>query len=90
MVCYPSLAEKAQNICHILDYDVKIYVTESWEDSNSQVDKAIADGYEMILGDVSAAGFASQKNVGSMLITTGLETVDKHSSFCLRMHCYHY
>lgn len=77
MVCYPSLAEKAQNICHILDYDVKIYVTESWEDSNAQVEKAIADGYEMILGDVSAAGFASQKNVGSMLITTGLETVEE-------------
>ena len=87
IVCYPSLAEKAGRICRVLDYDVKTYVTNTWEESRAMVDKAIGDGYEMILGDVSACRFASSRNVGNMLITTGIETVeevfDRISSFFL-------
>ena len=76
LVCYPSLAEKAGNICRVLDYDVKTYVTESSDESRFQVDLAISEGYGMILGDVSACRHASERGVANMLITTGLETVE--------------
>ena len=77
IVCYPSLAEKADNICRLLDYDVKTYVTRSWAESQAQVDRAISDGYAMILGDVTACRHAASRNIGNMLITTGMETVNE-------------
>lgn len=77
IVCYPSIADLAQQLCDILNFHSKILVTRSWEDTVKHIDTLKKEGCELILGDMSACRYAKECSLPSMLFNSGSETIKK-------------
>lgn len=77
IVCYPNIASLASQICDILNYEIEILVTHSWEDTVSHIDFLKEKGCELIIGDMSACRYSKECDIPSMLFTSGSETIKK-------------
>lgn len=75
IVGYPDIAGFSRQLCNILNYNMDIFVTHSWKDTQTIIDRLIAENYTLIIGDASACRYSKDKRITSMLITSGSETI---------------
>ena len=77
IVAYPNIATLTRQICEILNYDIDIFVTDSWEDTTQHIDYMKDRGYQLIVGDMSACRYSRECGISSILFTSGSETIRK-------------
>ncbi|MCF2681507.1 sigma-54-dependent transcriptional regulator [Faecalicatena contorta] len=77
IVCYPSIAALAEQLGDILNYDLNILITYSWEDTVKHIDTLRKQGCELVIGDMSACRYARECNIPNMLFNSGSETIKK-------------
>lgn len=77
IVCYPSIATLAEQLGDILNNNLHILITYSWEDTVKHIDTLKKQGCELIIGDMSACRYAKECNIPNMLFNSGSATVKK-------------
>lgn len=77
IVCYPSIAVLAEQLGEILNHDLNILITYSWDDTVKHIDTLKKQGCELIIGDMSACRYAKECNIPNMLFNSGSATIKK-------------
>ena len=77
IVAYPNIATLTRQICEILNYDIDIFITDSWEDTTAHIDYMKEKGYQLVIGDMSACRYSKESGISSILFSSGSETIKK-------------
>lgn len=75
MVGFPSIAEATKTICTLLDIEMDIFVIHDEEEVNLMLLELKQKGFSLIVGDVVTVEFAKSIGLGSVLLTSGRESV---------------
>ena len=77
LVGRPSITKIGQTLCDLLQYtEVKIESISSVEDTENILRKARQDGYSLVVGDMRTVNYAQLMNMQSILIMSGIETIE--------------
>lgn len=77
IVGFPSITSMAAPICDIMQYKIEIHTVKNVKEVHPLLDQLTEQGIDLIVGDVLTAETASKIGLNSMLITSGLESVQK-------------
>jgi|GEM_PF-355348 len=75
IIGFPNICRGVAEVSSLLDFDIPIYSVEEAEDVPEALQKAFADGIQIVLGDVVTVNTAEQMGYNGILITTGRESV---------------
>ncbi len=76
IVSFPSLVRNAQFLCDLLQYHIDIYTWEKAEDIEPLLEMLQRNNYDMVLCDTIVDTLAKQRNFNSILIASGIESVE--------------
>lgn len=77
IVGFAPIVEGAYTVCEILDADISSYTVEKKEEVEPKLIKLKEEGYNVIIGDVTAVKAAEKIGMNGVLLTSGKESVLK-------------
>lgn len=77
LVAYPNITRVATMLCNVLQYDVPVYSISQSDPLEKTVDTLIRQGVTLIIGDVAATQYARHCSLDAILITSGVESLEK-------------
>lgn len=77
VVGFAGLIKTSQIICEIMRYKVPAYTITSEEDAGRMAKKLAGTDIELVVGDVIATDYAALCGLNTLLITSGVESVEQ-------------
>ncbi len=78
LVSYADIGDTARKLCELMGYDIDIYPLDSPQNAEAVLLRVQEQGYAVILCDAGANAIAQHLGLGSVLITSGPESI-RHS-----------
>lgn len=76
IVGFPSITQNAHFLCEMFQYDIDIYTLHDHSDVHKTLAILKSKGYQMILCDMITDSLAKQYDLSSILITSGVESIE--------------
>ncbi|QXE17868.1 sigma-54-dependent Fis family transcriptional regulator [Clostridium sp. 001] len=77
IVGFPTIAEGAATVCSLLDIDIPTYIIQSEDQVIPKLKELQKENYQVIIGDVITTQKAEKLGFGTVLFTSGKESVLK-------------
>ena len=77
IVCYENIADYIRSLQAVINHNYKTVVIQNWENIRSIIEELRREGYTLILGDAAAVAFANEVGLQSMLLSSGIESVEQ-------------
>lgn len=76
IIGFPSITKNAHFLCDMFQYEIDIYTLHDYSEVHTKLAKLRDKGYQMILCDMITNFLAKQYNLSSILITSGIESIE--------------
>jgi len=77
IVGYPNIIRPFRQICEMLQYRMDLYEIDQETNIPAFIEQLRGEGIELVIGDVVATETAKASGMSSLLITSGVESVEK-------------
>ena len=76
IIGFPSITKNVHLLCDMFQYQIDIYTLHDYSQVHTILAKLRDKGYQMILCDMISNSLAKQYNLSSILITSGIESIE--------------
>lgn len=76
IIGFPSITKNAHFLCDMFQYEIDIYTLHDYSQIHTTLAQLKDKGYQMILCDMITNSLAKQYNLSSILITSGIESIE--------------
>lgn len=89
LVGFPSITRIAEVLRDLLQYDFPIYTIHDTLKACQVLEELKEQGYRFVLGDMITVTKANELGMSSLLITSGIESVETAINDAVRLHSYY-
>lgn len=82
---FSGITDIANILCDLLQYDINIITFKNEQDAYTSLKSAVSKGYSLIISDNIGSVIANELNVNSILIQSGMESIDKTLDDCVKL-----
>ncbi|MBQ9421037.1 MAG: PrpR N-terminal domain-containing protein [Lachnospiraceae bacterium] len=76
VVGYQSITQSAKMLRNIIQYDFRVCTIHSEEECLENLNLLKSEGFQLIVGDMMAVNFAREMEMHSLLVTSGIESIN--------------
>lgn len=76
IVSFPAIADRAKELCDLLQYDIEVHTIHSTEEASRLLLELGEKGYTMVVGDMTTATAARSFGMNAVLIMSGRDSVN--------------
>jgi DNA-binding protein Fis len=86
---FPAITKPASVLCDLMQFDIKIADIHNASEAEACVDSLKQQGYTLVVGDTAAVNAAKRLGIKSILVTSGIESVEAAIDNAVQLHRYY-
>lgn len=86
---FPAITKPASVLCDLMQFDIKIADIHNASETEACVDSLKKQGYTLVVGDTAAVNAAKRLGIKSILVTSGIESVEAAIENAVQLHRYY-